>query len=268
MERIGDPTLRLGADIAYPQYMTTIILTSLLVAAGAIVTLDAAIRIASTLLRRTLARKAEARRKLSRLAANVQLRYFSAVLGEPAIRQQWSDGIVENVYVDDLYYVQALSDIDGQVVAYCVTLRSEKFRLKVPFPNAGRYSSSSTQVKALLNASKFAAVCEPTQIYKSVTARRFWYSETYYFGNPSNYQTVALGVNDSSPADLDLDSLVRFSSPRAEPTTASLTSSELEVFRKVSAPNTYAIGAPHVVLAEHFPSGCFGADLDAVRVFS
>ncbi len=240
-----------------------------LVVAGGIVTIDSAIRIVSTIGAKTVGRRRSALARLRRLATHVHVDYFNAVLGPPIFTRADDPNNVEQVWVDPYYFVQAFSNADGQVSIYSVTSRSPKFRPDVPFPNEGNYwgkASATPDVQAKLHVSTLASVGHtPVRIISDTGSRRAWYTEVYYFGNPSNYQSVALSVSDAAPsigawhckARLDIEPATHkdYSSPT------------LTEFRREAIPNTYTISGPLVHLEQSEALNVFGADADDVRVF-
>jgi hypothetical protein len=112
---------------------------------------------------------------------------------------------------------------------------------------------------------------KPDQLSYSVGARRFRYSEWYYFGNPGHYQTYILAINDAGPVRADLAHLHEAHGD-AGPMTATLVQDTLNLFvgsregtqfRTSAKPNTYGVVGPMIETdATQWP----GADLDVVRV--
>lgn len=206
----------------------------------------------------------QAARRLKALTANVQVDRFNSVLGPPLMRRTQA-GLIETVYVLPLFYVQAIADQEGQVQAFSVTARGRRFQPEVPFPNGGSYWEGREPIRASLNRTTFAEMSsEPTSIAADVGARRYWYTECYYFGNPANYQTVALSVNQAAVADAAVDLLIDVAS---DPKAAHLHAGTAAPFRQKAKPNTYTLSAPFVSLADQPPSsGWFGVDVDQVRL--
>lgn len=111
---------------------------------------------------------------------------------------------MERVWVDPAYYfVQAFTDADERVVMFSVTSKSPRFRPEVPFPNDGRYTADPPGHRggATLHHTRFSGTGgSPTRIVADLAARRYGYVEVYWFGNPANYQAVALSVSDAAPS--------------------------------------------------------------------
>jgi hypothetical protein len=243
--------------------------------AAAIVTVTSAAGLVGTGIAKTIGRKWGAYRRLRRLAAHIHVDRFTSVLGSPMSSKPWKNNgeptdWSERIWVDRRYYVQALSDSGGTVMAFSVTSRSTKFRPKVPFPNDGRYTDPpDPQVKAKLHTTRFAEVASPPiRIRADLRANRLGYVEMYYFGNPGNYQSVALSVSDAALA-IGEGFPVEEVTGLATPQDVVLTTEQVPKFRTGDAPNTYTVSAPHQPLDDFETlSGAFGADANDVRVFA
>lgn len=235
--------------------------------AGGVLTAAAFAALFRTWFARTLGRRWDRKRRLSKLAPLVQVRYFASILGEPAIKRAAVD-FVEYVFVDPLFYVHAIADEEDDAVReYSVTTRSRWFRPKVKWWTGHRYKTIR------LGKTSFSAFDEePTRISPQVGARRFGYAETYYFGNPGMYQTYMLALNDAGPIKFDdlpdFAELFGFDGIAAEEMQGEqaaifLKSHQGARFRESARPNTYGVVGP---MMEHVPTGWPGADLDVVRV--
>lgn len=245
--------------------------TGLLVLAGAVVTIDAAVRVMTTVFGRTVGHRARSRRLLRKLAPNETGRYFESLLGVPTVERRCDERLHERIWADRLYFVQAFTESDDRVVVYSVTARSRGFRLHVPFPGGGSYWGNQQQpLSAVLGRSSFADVgADPSSTTGSLGAHRWWYSEVYAFGNPSNYQSLVLSINDGAETSGDVTALLdgireaQSGWDESEP----LVLQPSAVARLKACPNTYSVTAPHFDLhAVEAVGGLFGADMDAVRV--
>jgi hypothetical protein len=238
--------------------------------AGALAAALGTIRGLRAIYRRTLGRRAAAQAVLLRLAPNVRVEYFVQILGEPPFRQTVGD-MTEDVFVDDLFFVQTWTTGERLVVAYSVTTRRASFRPRIPFPNEGRYHGNGTRLSGRLLRTSFSDAGEdPQQVWSVLGARRFWYREAHYLANPGNYQWIALSITDAGAAHTNLDGglppgLFTAGEIRTENT------EELDAlieFRRRAAPNTYTVSAPHYSLAARSPSDSIcGPDHDHLRVF-
>lgn len=274
MTRTGSETCPIGVFVGLLCQAVTVsfmdALTILIFIAGAIVTLDAASRIASSILGRSIASGLIARRRLRQLGANCQVDYFNTILGPPTVRQALESGAVEHIWIDRYYFAQAVVDAHGTITVYSVTTRRRWFRVEVPFPNDGRYTLGGARVQARLGKTAFDAVgAEPETLTADIGARRWWYTEVFYFGNPGNYQSVALSLNQAghevSSAWEELEAAIR--GGQGQGAVQTLRAKDLPTFRRASKPNTYTVSAPHFPLAQRPASSAyFGVDVDTVRV--
>lgn len=234
--------------------------------AGAVLTALAISRAARAGFVRTVGRRRHARRQLNRLAPLTQIDYFTAVLGEPAFRLKHAE-YTEYIFVDPQFYVQALSSFeDDAVLQYSVTSRSTRFRPKVEWWTGTRY------MVIKLGKTSFSKSGEtPTEVLGTVGARRFGYSETYYFGNPGKYLTHILALNDAAPFKGDAGDLSRMTGPggtlerrlTGDAVAQFVSSADGHAFRRNAAPNTYTVVSP---MTEPIEMDWQGADLDVVRV--
>jgi len=122
------------------------------------------------------------------------LTQFESRLGTATLKKALPAGTVEHVFVDPLYYVQAITDADV-VMFFAVTTRSEAFSPRMGsdfnFPEAGPNS-------VVLGQQSFADAMDPPQgVHLAVGVHDFSYFEVYYMGNPGNYLTYVLGLNES-----------------------------------------------------------------------
>ncbi len=196
--------------------------------------------------RRTVGRRADRYARLKRLGTGAHLTFFEAVLGEPpaisrtvinanyleyvssadldydAMRPgETQTRLVSKpfgvaIFIDRDYYVQAITDTDGTVVAFSVTTRSRRFRPDyVPHHEPGpierwRHKRSwgtryRPLVKVTLGKTTFAdldpddpdAFAGP-RLRLKLGAHNFAYSEITYMGNPGFYQSFAWTSSDAS----------------------------------------------------------------------
>ena len=139
-----------------------LLVTALIGAFSASLVISGAIR---ALFLRTVGRRRDRYRRLSRLGTGAQLPFFTSVLGEPPAVQHsvvkedymmpldrddpgWDPEdhrlkaqprkFVVSVFIDRDYFVQTISDDDQTVMAYSVTTRSRRFRPSLrPVPARG-----------------------------------------------------------------------------------------------------------------------------------
>ena len=149
----------------------------------------------------------------------------------------------------------------------------------MPFAQGGRFWADQTApVAAKLGKTPFGAVSptDPAKIRLDVGARRLWYSETYYFGNPGLYQWYVVSLNQAADFVGDIEPMVRwYHDPQRPGDPNAFPSTDLgRRFRSTTCPNTYSVSAPMfdpdtLAADDHSADALavFGADYDTVRVF-
>jgi hypothetical protein len=202
----------------------------------------------------TLGRKRALAKSLGRLYAGVSIGYFQNILG-PAAFERRADSFLEYVFVNPLFYVQAISK-ERTVVSFSVTTRKGWFN---PTLTLGPYSLTGEVVSVRLGKTRFAEIdsfAKPKEIGCSVGARRFEYHEEFYFGNPGKYQEFVFSVND---AGFRHHPFISSLAP------LSLGDPAVESFRREAVINTYTIIAP-LVSANDLKGISRGPSYDQVRV--
>lgn len=272
--------------------------------AGAILTLDALIRLLGGLWRRTAGRWRHARSQLQRLAANADIGYFDQVLGAPFLKRRLvrlsgsrrllvddrpAGGISEFIYVGVGFYLQAVTDGNNRVIAYTVTTKDTRLKAQVPVPNLGIFTRGARPVDLVLGSSYFAEVpWTPGRIFTDVLAHNVGYRESYYLGTPGNYQTLVLSYNDAGIAvDSVIDRDALFSLARSLDDNATeiregrlltrqaedrwsgivadfIDSTSGRLMRQKLEINSYTVTAPHIEGDLALP--IFGVDINDVLV--
>lgn len=236
--------------------------------AGAIVTIDSLLSIGALAYRRSVGERKFARQKLSRLGANANISYFSSILGQPVLTMQHSGALTEHVFIDKLFYVQAIVTESGTVRVYTVTVRDKRLGCIVPLPNEGRYTIDAPSIKIRIGRDTFGSMpWVPNSVIASLGARRAWYVETYYLGNPMNYQTLTLSWNDAGFGSWPpLEALLKdFGGVVDSTTTEKYLSSDATLrLRPAIGFNSYGFTAPHQDLKDD--RSFLGVDCDQVRV--
>jgi hypothetical protein len=207
--------------------------------------------------RSTIGAKRNLYRQLRRLAAGVHIRYFEAILGPSAFSRTKGEHR-EHTFVKKCCYVQVITDLEGTVVLYSVTTRRSDFS---PTLVPGPYTLDNHCLTIRLGKTKFAEAetfGKPRSIRSTVGARRFYYYDEYYFGNPARYQTFLLGICDAGYCHRDHPGIPVVDIEANDPA--------IQEFRQNAVINTYTVTAP-LLIAENLLKGFwFGADRDQVRV--
>lgn len=163
---------------------------------GGVLTANGFLALVTRTWRRTLGRYRTARAKVAKLVAGATSDYFVGVLGAPTTKRsvEDADGLVEWLWLDPLFVVQGIVDRDGTVARWAVTVRRGRLKLSFPLLPPG----GEPRTKVTLTRTPFATV--PVHAVDHVEAfhgaRRFWYAERLYFGNPGRYQRFWLASND------------------------------------------------------------------------
>lgn len=168
------------------------------------------------------------------------------------ITEEVSEDINEYVFGSENYYVQALTDMTNKVIAYAVTTRQEDFNPTITILQNAAYQKDRKTIMAttdiMLGKSTFSDLNKdleniyldrPDKILVNIGARRFYYQEEYYFGNPGNYQSYFFVINDAGIQNFD-----KIPSSFFESTDVDVQDPEVSEFRKESRFNTFQVTAP------------------------
>jgi len=233
------------------------------------------------LYRATIGRAGVAHRKLGKLSPDVTLSYFTSILGPPAFNNSASHH-TEFVYVDRYFYLQAWVDTRERVIFYTVTSRRKRFRPPIWNDAASWVLFQNPSKKLRLGRFSFSQVPEwdPDGIIGWLGARRFGYTESFYFGNPGHYQRYVIGFTDAGTvygpmpriAETLPDYSVQvgiFSGQSDEDAVREYIAQEPVVrFRREARPNLYGVSSPHFSFASDLEAGslAIGPNADQVRL--
>jgi hypothetical protein len=145
--------------------------------------------------------------RLNQLAAGVTTRWVEERLGPPAFagdfpvppQQGTTPALASPSVFRELIYrtrhawVQVLADENDTVARFSITVTDPRFRFQVR-------DLTFYQLHARLGHSRFSDVrtwAEPDGRSLNIAARRREYSESYWFGNPGNYQHYVLSYNEA-----------------------------------------------------------------------
>lgn len=174
--------------------------------------------------------------KLDGLGAGINAAIFDQTLGAPTFIRQADDGRVEKSYQGRGFWVQTIENGAGGVDLMAVTSC---------LPNFNPQFTTPVGATVVLNKTKFFEF-RPTQgssvseyFLSGATANSRFY-DIYSLGNPSNYQTVWLGINDA--CDWDRDAIPGF--PFDYQGLTKDGGAPVEAFRRAARVNTYAVSAP------------------------
>lgn len=203
---------------------------------------------------RSLGRAIHAKRTLERLTPACGLEHFTSKLGEPRTRRREGE-YIEWLWIDDLYYVQAIAAVDDEdsVTRFAVTSRRTWFRPTLRITNH-EYKLHHTTFEEV-------SPDQPSWINAQVGANRFGFSQATYLANPGHYQTVIVAMNDAAPTRRsgDITALPSGRYGSDDPLPASI-----EPYRATTMINTYSVTAPLTDAEDPFP---IGPDKRTTRIF-
>jgi len=229
---------------------------------------------------RSIGSRRDLARRLNQLAAGVTTRYVEERFGAPAFVRKsgvllgFKLGVTlfEQVYRTKHAWLQVLSDENDAVVRFSVTVTDPRFRFQVAVLTGG-------QLQARLGHSRFSDVRSqlgPDGRSLWIGARRRGYSESYWFGNPGNYQRFVLSHNDAGTGGFGFaieqqgvgwhqDGFLKFAAPPREGLPEfDPAAPYAREFRETTTVNTLTVLGPH-----WDPTGLdepHGLDGDYVRV--
>lgn len=145
--------------------------------------------------------------RLKKLSPEVQISYFSDLLGKSVYINYFDnktrgyeflkDEIREYIFVDTDYYVQAITDRHDRVMSFAVTSRKEDFNPTFSVSPEGEISLNKSPFSKWLGR---VSESQPLLCYRFAGAHDpFLYFEQAYFGNPGHYLTYLVGINNSAP---------------------------------------------------------------------
>lgn len=138
--------------------------------------------------------------KLRKLAPGVQISNFQDLLGKESFVNELSNDVIEYVFVNPLYYVEAATDIDNNVLFYSLTTRKEGFNPKFQF--GPWYVDQDKEMTFELGKTTYSDLEEafrgnPVYAEYFTGVNWFYYFEAYYVGRPGNYQTFIFSTNQA-----------------------------------------------------------------------
>lgn len=211
------------------------------------------------------------RKNLLRLACGLTFERFTDLLGAPvtvSFAELAGNGRKSAIYRSKYAYVLATAPSkDDTVDAYAITVRRKRFKLPIK-------TLTAYQIDLKLPKSEMQCSIERAWGLRYIVgARRFGYTESYYFGNPGNYQTYLLSYNDAGTGEFpivpDHHGFANGNLVRPEDTRDGLLEEPLGSWfsgvRATFRPNTVAVIGGQVEVADLLDSIGFGVDQDSVR---
>ena len=138
--------------------------------------------------------------KLRKLAPGVPISNFQNILGKESFVNDLSNGVIEFVFVNPLYYVEAATDVDNSVLFYSITTRKDGFNPKFQF--GPWYVDQDKEMTFELGKTTYSDLEEafrgsPVYAEYFTGVNWFYYFEAYYVGRPGNYQTYIFSTNQA-----------------------------------------------------------------------
>ncbi len=201
--------------------------------------------------------------RISSLSAGLDIDYFTEMIDfRPAFKNQY-DNYQEYIYVHELFYIQAITDQNNKVLMYSVTTRDYSFNPKLVLDEM---SQDNKKFVVILGQSTFGDVEDylPESISAGYGARRAWYHEKYYFGNPGLYQNYIIAYNDAGVGSIEDFTILSFDTLDQYNRTEASISPDIKKIRNHIIVNTYSIG--NQLGIDGFSAFQFGPDLDQVRL--
>ena len=155
---------------------------------------------------------------VERMKAGFNFSYYKNLFGEPVMSKSFSSGDVnlrEDTFINKYFYITTFTNSDQVVIFYALTTRTRAFAPVLTIPSM-QVNKKDTVVT--LGKTEFSSLAFTDQIIPHVTynkdvgeddinwagnyvyfcgAHDWSYYERYYFGNPSNYQTLYFGLNEA-----------------------------------------------------------------------
>ncbi len=126
------------------------------------------------------------------LATETNIKHFEKILGNPSYINTFFT-TREYIFVNELFYTQAITDNNDKVLAFSITTRSKSFNPEVPLFNEIRLGETS--FSELKKQSRL--FLEADHLISYLGAHDLFYSEGYYLGNPGGYQTYFFSMSRS-----------------------------------------------------------------------
>ena len=188
-------------------------------------------------------------RKLGKLYAGISAVVFESILGSPIFRRS-SGEFVEKSYRSRGYWVQSIEDSDGSVILMSVTAFKKDFRPTFVIPsNNMKITLNKTTLADLDSVPNLSSGISDYFLSAATANSRFY--DSYYLGNPGNYQTIWVGINDAGTWDR-IDAMPGMEAFRGETSSARR---RFSLFRSRTRINTFAVSGPGASCRWNFQVG-------------
>jgi hypothetical protein len=183
-----------------------------------------------------------------KLNIDTQINNFEDILGRAFFVNQHKK-YKEYLFLEDLFYVQAIADLDDKVIMYAVTTRSNKFK---PRFETAFFDKKEKGIDIILGKTRFYEIANyPHDIYGFCSANMlsFYYVEMFYLGGSGRFLDYAVAYNGAGSGEvgelyfplfnetIDRKELIKQIQEKGF-------SEELQKFRNNIVVNTYCIMEP------------------------
>lgn len=143
----------------------------------------------------TLGRRRELARRLTNLSPLMQVDRLIEQIGVPAVRTSGDEDEEDLTWIHPDAFIRAVA-VRGTVSVLAVTTRSRWFR--PTFFKGLVISPDGGSLEVTLGKTAYGDLSfRPMSIYADVGARRWGYSEVFYYGNPGGYMTQMYAINEA-----------------------------------------------------------------------
>lgn len=223
-------------------------------------------RFAASRWRATIGRRRDVRRRLNLLAIGLYRGLLVQTFGQPALAGPSAGGGEVLRFREPYCWVSVIMQ-DDAVRAFSITITSRRFRYRLDSLTWGQMSGK-------LGRDPLRSFGEPSfggQEW-AIGARRVWYREMHYFGNPGMYQHYVLSVNDAGVGYAQVSPPTsrgcsgEFADQPFAHELQHATQEQMSTYRSLAVPNTFSV-LPQTGGALAAMARTVEADRDEVRVF-
>jgi len=248
---------------------TFIFISVVLVILSSLITITAGSGLLRDFYKETIGYKGGQIEIVESLTAGTNIGYFNNILGAPVFVNNYGTS-TEHIYVNKYYYVQAVTNREGNVEFYSVTTRRKNFN---PEFKLGGWTVDGPTKTIRLGKSTFSEVDEieknnVTVLYSIMGAHNSFYTEGYWHGNPNNYQSYFISQNESGYLNTRPVKNVELK-PETFLESSVIEDNEILDFRKNAVINTFTTTAPMLIPSKIDLSPgeiLLGPDYNQVRV--
>ena len=208
--------------------------------------------------------------KVEKLVPGIDLSLYQDTFGKPTFINHKSffmnpndemRKFIEYVFVDKYFYLAAITDANGKVLYFALTIRDKSFN--------PTFKNQVFQVQ--IGISKYSDIPgRPRSAQGCFGANWFAYYETKYFGRPGAYQDFGFGFNTAGYYAASSVEAYRGLLSTTHNCNGTLSDQEIESVKDLSADevfNTYAVSAPGIQITD-YAHIILGVNYDQVRILN